>query len=88
MVYLGIEKLIDNMISRNLGSKSTLVNRKQKWTSEFEPKNHRNNLDAVSSLNQCWAIIRNKNRLLEVIRVVHRLIITLPWFSKESKDQV
>jgi hypothetical protein len=25
---------------------------------------------------------------LEVIRVVHRPIITLPWFSKESKDQV
>jgi hypothetical protein len=78
------------MISRNLGSNSTSVNRKQKWkwTSEFKPKNHRNNLDAVSILNQCWAIIRNKNRLLEVIRVVHRLIITLPWFSTESKNQV
>jgi hypothetical protein len=76
------------MISRNLGSNSTLVNRKQKWSSEFKPENHKNNLDAVSSLNQCWAIIRNKNRLLEVIRVVHRLIIILPWFSKESKNQV
>jgi len=76
------------MISRNLGSNSTLVNRKEKWTSEFKPKNHRNNIDAVSSLNQCWAIIRNRNRLLEVIRVVHRLIINLLWFSKESKNQV
>jgi hypothetical protein len=76
------------MISRNLVFNSTSEIRKQKWTSEFKPKNHRNNLDAVSSLNHCWAIIRNKNRLLEVIRVVHRFIITLPWFSKESKNQV
>jgi hypothetical protein len=56
--------------------------------SKFKPKKHRNNVDAVSSLNQCWPIIRNKHRLLEVIRVVHRLVITLPWFSKESKNEI